>query len=228
MKPLVDITEAIGSEKWVTISTLRPILHKLLESHFKPSTDDDQLIKSMKRVMLNDLQERYTGETLELLTKATFLDPRFKNLKFLSRNDRSRAIFDIESDVHLLSDTDTDPTQEPQAKRSKGEKKLMDFLADMAEFDDDGYLPKEERMKTEISRYMREEQNSKNPLRWWKENTSRYPLLSQLATKYLAIPATSVPCERVFSTAGHIVSEKRACLLPDNVNMLVFLAENLI
>ena len=33
MEPLVEITEAIGADKWVTISTLRPILHKLLETH---------------------------------------------------------------------------------------------------------------------------------------------------------------------------------------------------
>ena len=30
MKPLVDVTEAIEADKWITISILRPILHKLL------------------------------------------------------------------------------------------------------------------------------------------------------------------------------------------------------
>jgi len=44
---------------------------------------------------------------------------------------------------------------------------------------------------------------------------------------WLRIPATSVPSERAFSSAGHIVNTKRACLLPSSVNMLVFLAENL-
>ena len=34
MKPLVTITEAIGAQKWVTISTVRPLLHKLLNYHF--------------------------------------------------------------------------------------------------------------------------------------------------------------------------------------------------
>ena len=34
MKLLVTITEAIGAQKWVTISTVYPLLHKLLKYHF--------------------------------------------------------------------------------------------------------------------------------------------------------------------------------------------------
>ena len=45
-------------------------------------------------------------------------------------------------------------------------------------------------------------------------------------TCHLCVPATSVRSERVFSIAGQVVNAKTACLLPDNVNMLVFLAKN--
>ena len=62
------------------------------------------------------------------------------------------------------------------------------------------------------------------PLVWWKDNQKHYP---RLARKFLCIPATSVPSERAFSVAGHVVNEKRACLLPENINMLVFLGANL-
>ena len=66
-----------------------------------------------------------------------------------------------------------------------------------------------------------------SPLEWWKHNGSRYPRLSLLALKYLGIPATSVPSDRVFSKAGEIVSRRRASLKPSNVDCLVFLSKNL-
>jgi len=71
--------------------------------------------------------------------------------------------------------------------------------------------------------YMKEETTNDSPLQWWKRNTFHYPLLSsKMVQRYLCIPATSVPSERVFNAAGHIASQKRAY-----VRMLVFLAENL-
>lgn len=69
-KPLIDIhvhvTEAIGREKWITIFTIRPILHKLLQSSFLPSSNDNQQVKNFKHLLLTDLhvQERYTGDLL--------------------------------------------------------------------------------------------------------------------------------------------------------------------
>ena len=36
IKPIVEVTESIGAQKWVTISVVRPMLYKLLEVCFKP------------------------------------------------------------------------------------------------------------------------------------------------------------------------------------------------
>lgn len=67
-----------------------------------------------------------------------------------------------------------------------------------------------------------------NTLHWWKDTgCNKYPLLSTLTRKYLCVPGSSVRSERVFSTAGNIINKKRAALDPDQVDRLVFLANNI-
>lgn len=65
-----------------------------------------------------------------------------------------------------------------------------------------------------------------SPTAWWKINQGRFPRLANLARKYLAIPGTSVPSERVFSAAGLTVNRLRTRLTPDHVDMLIFLNKN--
>ncbi|KAK9973246.1 hypothetical protein ABG768_023987, partial [Culter alburnus] len=67
-----------------------------------------------------------------------------------------------------------------------------------------------------------------DPLEWWSTNHHVYPLLAKLAKRYLCIPGTSVAAERVFSTAGDIVSAQRSTLTPQHVDQLVFLHKNLV
>ena len=64
------------------------------------------------------------------------------------------------------------------------------------------------------------------PLSWWKLNHTDYPHVWKLAQRILAIPSTSAPSERVFSSAANIVNKKRVSLKPDNVDLLVFLRGN--
>ena len=65
-----------------------------------------------------------------------------------------------------------------------------------------------------------------DPLQWWKARATQYRLLSQLARKYISVPATSVKSEEIFSTAGNILTQKCNRLLPDNVDRLIFLHDN--
>ena len=65
-----------------------------------------------------------------------------------------------------------------------------------------------------------------DPLEWWKMKKSQYPALEIGVRRLFCIPATSAPVERVFSSAENIVNKKRLSLLPQNVDMLVFMHNN--
>lgn len=84
-------------------------------------------------------------------------------------------------------------------------------------------------LSAEFDKYFREPPVplSHDPLNWWKENCHRYPHVSALANKYLCLPATSVPSERVFSTAGLVVNRLRTRLSPKHVDILIFVRKNL-
>ena len=235
--------EAIGAEKWVTISVIRPVIHKLLEVYFKPKPGDSKLERTMKESMRCNFYQHYTGSTLMLLNKAAFLDPRFKALPFLCDEDRQTISSSVEAEAVKLAlsssasstDCSTNPVEDDSADQlplskkcrvSKAEKRLLNFVDDIVKTDKLTQCPAE-KARTEVRRYIDKETSSESPLQWWNTSYTRYPYLSNLAKKYLAIPATSVPAERAFSIAGHIVNQKRSCLLPENANKLVFLAENL-
>lgn len=64
-------------------------------------------------------------------------------------------------------------------------------------------------------------------LDWWKAQQAEFPLLADLAKTYLCIPGTSVPSERVFSTAGDIVRSERSVLSSEHADQLIFLKKNL-
>ena len=55
-----------------------------------------------------------------------------------------------------------------------------------------------------------------DPLSYWKEKRPSFPLLGRIAAKYLSIPATSAPVEKLFSVAGKFIQPER-CRLTDTV-----------
>ncbi|CAM9886015.1 unnamed protein product, partial [Ascophyllum nodosum] len=62
-----------------------------------------------------------------------------------------------------------------------------------------------------------------DPLDWWRINAVKFPLLAALARRLLTIPASQAQSERVFSSAGQIVTQTRNRLSSENVELLVAL-----
>lgn len=81
----------------------------------------------------------------------------------------------------------------------------------------------------EFTRYLSGTQINYNekPCLWQKAHENLYPIISVLAKKILCIPASSASSERVFSTAGNIITPKWNKMTPHHLSALVFLKNNL-
>ncbi len=74
--------------------------------------------------------------------------------------------------------------------------------------------------------YVKDKSKDKCPYKWWKHHQSSFKLLAPVARKWLGCLASSVPCERAFSSSGNTIAHKRASLSDELVRDLVFLHDN--
>jgi hypothetical protein len=126
--------------------------------------------------------------------------------------------------------------EEPGHMKQKTESPKVSLVAQILDDDDDDdieildayQLTKREIAQQELSEYMRQQKlpMDANPIEYWQSNQTKFPLLASLMEVYAVVQATSVASERVFSTAGDVVSAQRACLEPNQVDALIFLKKN--
>jgi len=183
--------------------------------------------KGLKTALKNSLTRRL-GKICDDPTYiiAAILDPRFK-LSWCESVDESKYKLILLSEVAKFSpvhqDTkeasDTSSTDEHvPPKKKKKESELFSFIESRS-------VPKRtSEQETEI--FLHEGQMDEMPLDYWARKSSEFPILSQVARKYLAIPATSARIERVFSTAGKILRTDRSRSLPRNLETLLYLKVN--
>lgn len=199
----------------MSCSVVLPAL-QYLNNTMKVSDEDSTYIVRFKTALMKDLSERKATLNQEWLKLATVLDPRFKDLKCLPREEREGVWSKLEE---LLQGESNKATSERRNEPPKTRGLL--FFASDSDSDDSDDGPSHA-----LSLYRAEHSISETdcPLKWWSVHAGAHPQVSNLAKKYLASPATSVPCERIFSLAGNIIQKKRAALSAENVNRLVCLS----
>ena len=227
LHPLQVATTYLSSEFNVSISSLLPVVHGMIKN-LQPKESDSVAIKDFKKLVLQQIRKRWnidgvdpTNPSASLL--ATVLDPRFKNVKFLNRAQHSQL---EESLAQLIIVPENNTSNDTDCQLSNNNKSALDLLLgdDYSEESRPETNPAIETVRDYLADRIPSRESS--PLDWWKMNSHRFILLACLARKYLSIPATSTPSERIFSCAGLIVNRLRSSLNPDHVDMLVFLNKN--
>ena len=62
-------------------------------------------------------------------------------------------------------------------------------------------------------------------LRWWKENSNTFPILSRFARDVLTVPVSTVSSEAAFSSSGRILDDRRMSLTLDMVEILTIVRD---
>jgi hypothetical protein len=58
---------------------------------------------------------------------------------------------------------------------------------------------------------------------WWKNHKDKYPCMAAAARDYLVIPASKIPCERVFSVGRDMIGLQRVSLHSSTIRQLSLL-----
>ena len=232
LKPFQIATEVMSGDKYPTVSIVKPLLYKLCENTLSLNDSDSSTVKAVKQSIKKDLQSRYTGAAIQrLLNVSTYLDPRYKELPFLAEVVKRQMKDDVEDELLAMETTEDSQLTQDQAPPSKRPKQssgaVSKLLGDLFEVSASAPLYSEAVTK-EMELYKTEQllELDSDPLQWWHERMSIYPIMCKLAQKTFSFVATSVPSERLFSSAGNVITEKRSCLTPEHADQLIFLFEN--
>lgn len=194
-----------------------------------------RLLEKVKATCYLSMKEYWNVPTLTGMI-ATILDPRLKKLKFVNNNviknetiDKLRRLhsnekFENELNAITTGRSGSASNTHQATNTSSSSNSILNALFD-DEIDDNDV----EQDIDEVDDYLNlsVQKQGCDPLMWWSDHSKRFPLLSRVARKYLSIPATSVPSERLFSDAGLHLTARRNCLAPELVKQLLFLKRNI-
>lgn len=241
LQPMEEVTKIICGQNYVTLSSVI-ILTKGLENIYNEFKNSEQspIIKDMTDTFLNGISERLGDlENSKTLLVSTFVDPRFKNIGFSSAfvGDRAKklVITLVSNKIAELPST-SDQTETQSLDNGNSEDKLAPtsstsiwgLFDKKAQTATKNETPATSRAIIEVQRYLEEDllNRHEDPLKWWQKHSYNYPHLSKVVIEKFGVVATSVPCERIFSASGQIITERRSRISSEKVKKIMFLHVN--
>jgi hypothetical protein len=257
LKPFYDLTSKFSSQStetiasvWPTVISLSEFLNSQIMGLDLEAEDDAPLFEDLETLKLNMIDgltsligRRHKRLVItEVHQVAAVLDPRLRALPFASPTER-HIIYD--RIIEILRESSTNEQLSCQAQTLNGPSGAASssvpdqFGADRfynfgSSFPDasaamDVKCEFENYLKTaSLNGFTEEEKRSVDlPLIFWREKGNQWPNLRKLARKFLAVPATSVPSEQIFSLAGRILTDRRSMLSGKMLEMSVVCKKNM-
>lgn len=227
LKPFDVMTVELSAEKYPTLSKVIPLIRGL-QYTLKNVTTKTATGNSIKQNLI-EIVARRLGilEQNKTVAKATFMDPRFKKAGFgivENANNAEKWITDelkcIMKNTHDIIESTTPPINiEPTLLWEQFDSKVSKIKTNLSADISASLMIRQYLELPYLSR-------TKCPLEFWSQHKNTFPELYKLQLKYLSVPATSVPSERVFSKTGQLTNDRRNRLHPNNLEYIIFLNSN--
>lgn len=251
LQPFKQVADMLSASKHPTISMVKPLLHMLANTTLTVKETDSKEISMAKEVIAKELARTYqeTPEIDMFLNVATFLDPRYKKLPFLSAFERQQVENRVVEEAKGLLDKVKDagyraaedgadgPPEEPPAKKPARPSTppppasvINSMLAEI--FCQTGGVEDQEEWHEQVLEEVSNFKSQKvlglheDPLKWWSDRVALFPVLPKVLQKYWCVAGTCVLPERLFGSSANVVRAKRNRLAPAHVHEQVFLYEN--
>lgn len=189
----------------------------------------DGLVNKIKKALYCAMDYYWKDITTPQALLPSLLDPRMKNLSFVTATNRFAAEellrekfneMKAELDQELNTTTPSSSTTNKQSKKKIQKMKQFTVLANLKK----SHTP----LYDEVDEYLKLEEIDleDNCSTWWHERREKFPALSRLAKKYLAVYACSTASERLFSDSGNLLTVKRTRTSPTFFSKIMFLKRN--
>ena len=226
LEPFYEATLELSTELHTSASKIIPLIYQLRKF---TATDGSALARRLNANLNRSFEQ---VETKTHLGVATILDPRFKRSGFPDLQSSESAVDNLKDRASAIvmplphdetsaegDAVDADPS--PAKKRSV----LWSSFDSQVRENEMIFSHRLTASELEVRRHLETPciQRDANPLEWWQDRVDANPRTAVIAKDVLAIPATSVPSERVFSKTGEQFSWWRRNLKAKHVDMMLFL-----
>ncbi|CAH1107682.1 unnamed protein product [Psylliodes chrysocephalus] len=246
LEPMEKLTKIMSGQNYTTLSSVI-VLTKGLEANYNKLNENKEtyctfaLTQTIVQKILDGIQRRLGDlENSNTLFISTFLDPRFKNIGFSNDGmaDKAKKLVTalvtelIYMNPKQIEQKDQNTPVENLSSELPQKKPKVDFSPwDQFDRKAASFKPSgtsSSRAIVEVQRYLEDDplDRHEDPLLWWRQHAYNYPNLSKVFIEKFGTIATSVPCERVFSKTGQIITERRSRLNSQKVRQLIFLNVN--
>ena len=240
MRPFSLIFDKLEMANEPTLQNVVPSYYRMVKD-VQADPADHKVIDELKSEIRLCLDEKFLPSILQIHWVATYLDPSFRSLFFVSdrsyletqRKEIRKGLHILASD--LIDNSDDFSTSQLHSDKSPPTKRLKDDpFADFRNqaITKDPLISGQKALIIELDRQIQMYENmdiehdyDKNPFSFWFKHKHDLSLLAKISKSVLVIPASSAESERHFSIAGQIVTELRSSLDSDCVEALVVLKE---